>query len=187
MTRDELRGIINGISDEQLKKILDINSADIGKAKSGKEELSADLSAAREQICGFEKEVEELQKALGEAEKTKEELSMLQKSISEKEALDLAEKQEHDIMERFGKAAGEAKFLNDFTRNGIFGEFRTALNSPDFEGKTDAEVYEAIITGRENIFAPLESGIPMVVSVSGGLSQSLDDGDIREIMGLSRG
>ena len=26
MTRDEIRGIIEGISDEQLKKILDINS-----------------------------------------------------------------------------------------------------------------------------------------------------------------
>ena len=37
MTRDDLRGIIEGITDEQLKQILDIHSADIGKAKSGAE------------------------------------------------------------------------------------------------------------------------------------------------------
>lgn len=33
MTRDQVRNIISGITDEQLQQILDINSADIGKAK----------------------------------------------------------------------------------------------------------------------------------------------------------
>ena len=33
MTRDQLRQIIEGITDEQIKSILDINSADIGNAK----------------------------------------------------------------------------------------------------------------------------------------------------------
>ena len=33
MKREEIKAIVEGITDEQLKQILDINSADIGKAK----------------------------------------------------------------------------------------------------------------------------------------------------------
>lgn len=33
MTREEIKKIVEGITDEQLKQILDINSADIGKAR----------------------------------------------------------------------------------------------------------------------------------------------------------
>ncbi len=37
MTREDLRGIIEGITDEQLKKVLDINSSDIRKVKGNLE------------------------------------------------------------------------------------------------------------------------------------------------------
>lgn len=186
MTRDELRTIINGISDEQLKKILDINSADIGKAKSGKDELRTQLDAAAEKILGYEEQISALNESLGEAEKVKEELCTLQKTISEREAQDLAEKKRQEQLERFKKASDGAEFLNEYTERGLFGEFCAALANEESQGMTDAELYEKITSDKGNLFIPKGAEIPSVVSVSGGDAHGFDDGDIREIMGLSR-
>ncbi len=186
MTRDELRQIIEGISDEQLKSILDINSADIGKAKSGNESLRAQLDEAKTAISGFEEQIGALRESLGEAEKQKQELEELKKSVLEREAGDLAKKQEEELKKRFKAATEDAEFLNEYTQNGLFREFCSALSQPLSQGKTDAEVYEEIIAGKGNLFIPKGEGIPSVVSVSGGLPKDFDDGDIREIMGLSR-
>ena len=38
MTREQIKNIFPDITEDQLKAILDINSADIGKAKEAKEE-----------------------------------------------------------------------------------------------------------------------------------------------------
>ncbi len=186
MTRDELRQIIEGISDEQLKKVLDINSADIGKAKSGSSELRAQLDAAAEKILGYEEQINGLKESLGEAEKVKEELCMLQQTISEREAQDLAEKMRQEQLARFKKASEGAEFLNEYTERGLFAEFCTALAQEDGQGMTDAEVYEKITSKKGNLFIPKGTEIPSVVSVSGGGTPTIDDGDIREIMGLSR-
>ena len=40
MTREDLKRIIEGITDEQLKSILDINTTDIGKAKKIMKQLN---------------------------------------------------------------------------------------------------------------------------------------------------
>ena len=57
MTREELKKIVEGITDEQLKSILDINTADIGKAKkdydtikSENETLKTDKKSMNEKI-----------------------------------------------------------------------------------------------------------------------------------------
>ena len=186
MTRDELRQIIEGISDEQLKSILDINSADIGKAKSGNESLVAQLDEAKTTILGFEEQIGALRESLGEAEKQRQELEALKQSVLEREASDLAKKQEEELKARFRIVTEDARFLNEYTQNGIFREFCSSLDQPSSQGKTDAEVYEQIIEGKGNLFIPKDAEIPSVVSVSGGLPKDFDDGDIREIMGLSR-
>ena len=58
MTREEIKKIVEGITDEQLKAILDINSADIGKAKkdydtikSENDTLKADKKSLEDKIC----------------------------------------------------------------------------------------------------------------------------------------
>lgn len=62
MTRDQLRQIIDGITDEQVKSILDINSADIGNAKKPGETVQQQLDDALEKLKSFEGiDVNELQ------------------------------------------------------------------------------------------------------------------------------
>lgn len=55
MTRDRVRNIISGITDEQLQQILDINSADIGKAKEPIAALQQQLTTANNTISELEK------------------------------------------------------------------------------------------------------------------------------------
>ena len=57
MTRDDLRGIIEGITDDQLKRILDINSADIGKVKADLDKTKGDLETAKKTVLKVVAEV----------------------------------------------------------------------------------------------------------------------------------
>ncbi len=168
MTRDELRGIVEGITDEQLKQILDINSADIGKAKGSFKEMQQQLEEANRKLA----EGENLQAQLDEA----------------KQRLTEYEGREADraLSERFSAVSREDNFINELTRQGIENEFRAALQDKDNKDKADADIYQSIVDGRDNILIP-DGGIPKIVAVGptvGGGSFATDENEVREIMGL---
>ncbi len=183
MTRDELRGIIEGISDEQLKKILDINSSDIGKAKLGMEEKNLSIEKANKKIADMEAELNTLRESQCEAEKMKTKIDELQKVIDERNLEDERIAKETAIENRFNSVVGADKFLNDYTRNGIFALFSEALMAEGNQGKSDREIFEMITKGTENLFNR-ESSAPSVVASTMGFGGDLTHGDIREIMGL---
>lgn len=182
MTRDDLRGIIEGITDEQLKRILDINSADIGKVKADLDKAKGDLETANGKIADYEKEIGTLKESIGNAEAMQKKIDDLQASIDDRKKADEAAAADADMKNRFDTVCGEAKFLNEFTKNGLFNEFKTALADEANKTKSDKDIYEAITNGKDNIFEP-EGGIPSVVSGTGGGSP-VTDNDIRDIMGL---
>lgn len=182
MTRDDLRGIIEGITDEQLKKILDINSADIGKVKTDLETVKGNLETANGKIADYEKEIGTLKESIGNTEEMQKKIDTLQQSIDERKAADEAAALEKATADRFNAVCGEAKFLNEFTKNGLFAEFKTALADDANKTKSDKDIYEAITNGKDNIFMP-DGGIPGVASSTGGTS-TVSDNDVREIMGL---
>lgn len=182
MTRDDLRGIIEGITDEQLKRILDINSADIGKVKADLDKTKGDLETANGKIADYEKEIGTLRENIGNAETMQKKIDELQTSIDERKKADEAAAEETAMQGRFDAVCGEAKFLNEFTKNGLFNEFKAALADDSNKTKSDKDIYEAITNGKDNIFEP-DGGIPGVVSGTSGGSP-VGDNDIREIMGL---
>ena len=182
MTRDDLRGIIEGITDEQLKRILDINSADIGKVKADLDKAKGDVETANGKIADYEKEIGTLKESIGDTEAMQKKIDDLQASIDDRKKADEAAAADADMKNRFDTVCGEAKFLNEFTRNGLFNEFKTALADEANKTKSDKDIYEAITNGKDNIFEP-EGGIPGVVSSTGGGSP-VTDNDIRDIMGL---
>ncbi len=175
MTRDDLRGIVEGITDQQLKTILDIHSSDIGKAKTGAEELKAQLSAANSRIT-------ELEASIGEAETLRTRINELQKSIDERDAEAVAKEKTRLLEERFKSVAGDVSFINELTGKGIFSEFVSALEDSANAGRSDSEIFSSLTQGRDNLFAP-EGGFPTVVS-STAFGGDFTDSDIREIMGL---
>ncbi len=183
MTRDDLRGIVEGISDEQLKKILDINSLDIGKAKRGAEELKTELEGNAQKMAEMEKELDTLRMGQCEAEKVKKQAEELQKIIDDRRIRDEELAKTADLESRFTAVVGDAKFLNGFTRNGIFDTFCQAVQNSENQGKADSEIFGEITKDAENLFAtPVDT--PAVVASTMGFGGELSRGDIREIMGL---
>ncbi len=108
MTRDELRGIVEGITDEQLKKILDIHSNDIGRAKSNLEEVKAELEGAKTKIGEYETEIQGLKDNLTDSETVKTKLEELEKDIAARKEADEKAALENSFNERFAAVCGEA-------------------------------------------------------------------------------
>ena len=50
MTQNDVKNIFEGATAEQIKAVLDINSADIGKAKQSTEALQTELDEAKNKI-----------------------------------------------------------------------------------------------------------------------------------------
>jgi hypothetical protein len=50
---------------------------------------------------------------------------------------------------RFTAAVGDKKFVNDVTRNHVFGQFTEAAKDPSNEGKADADILAPLLEGHE--------------------------------------
>ena len=62
-------------------------------------------------------------------------------------------------MARFDKLHGERKYANDFTKNGIFAEFKEAVGKAENEGKSDADIFSALTKDRDGIFTNPNPGV----------------------------
>ena len=162
MTREDIKKHFPEATDEQISGLLDINSKDIGKHKTAAETASADLKKAKDTI-------EELEKNAKDA-------AALQKTIDDYKAAD--EKRQADAkaaaeraerLSRFDKAHGEAskdrKWLNDFTRDGIFSQFEKALTDDANKGKSDVQIYTSLVNDEKGVKPGL-----FEAQVSGGMS-----------------
>ena len=180
MKKEFLKGL--GLDDEVIDKIFAENGKDVNAAKSSVDELKAELETAQKKITDYETEIGGLRESVGEAEKLQEKIDKLQKDIDDRKAAEDAAKESKQLLDRFGKAIGEAQFLNEFTKEGVFTEFKAAVADESNTGKSDEEIYKSLVESRDNLFMP-EGGIPEIVPPSGGGGTEIDN-DVREIMGL---
>ena len=140
MTREEIKGILPDITDEQLKSVLDINSTDIGKAKKDYEAVSGQLATAKTTI-------KQLNDAKSDYDDIKRQLGEYQVAEQKRKNDELQAQKDAAIRSRFDKLHGERKYLNDFTQQGIFNEFKAALEKDESVGKSDADIFEGIVKG----------------------------------------
>lgn len=148
MTREDIKKHFPEATDDQISSLLDINSRDIGKYKKFADDAAAELKTAKDTIDNLEK--------------NKQDTAALQKTIDDYKAAD--EKRKADAkaaaeraerLSRFEKAHGEAgkdrKWLNDFTRDGIFAQFEKALIDDANKGKSDVQIYNSIINDDKGV------------------------------------
>ena len=113
----------------------------------------------------------------------KEQAEELQKIIDDRRTQDEEMEKAADLESRFTAVVGDAKFLNEFTRSGIFDTFCKAVQNGENQGKGDSEIFGEITKDADNLFAtPVDT--PAVVASTMGFGGQLSRGDIREIMGL---
>jgi chromosome segregation ATPase len=183
MTRDELKNIIEGITDEQLKSILDINTTDIGKAKKEAEDLKDDNETLRQDNGELKKKVKELTESLGDADDTKKKLEELQKDIKAREEKETAEKADAELTKAIEDAIGERTFTSEYAKQGLISDMKTEIAKPENKGKGYAEILDAFTKDKEGIFA--NPNQPADMEGMGGIDNNINENQMRAVMGLA--
>lgn len=187
MKRDEVRKIIPEITDEQLNKLLDMNSTDIGKAKMDYDKVKADLEKANADITTYQQKISDLEESVTSGEDFKKKFEDLKKEIEDeraetkRKADEAAE--EAALSERFKTVVGENKWRDELTEKAVYSEFKTALKDEANKGKGDKDILESLTKDKGYFSDPGRT--PGIFSRGTGFSGTgADDAAVRAAMGL---
>lgn len=137
MKREDIKKAFPEATEEQINGLLDINSADIGKAKVDLTATQQELTTARQTIADLEKnkaDVDKLQKTIDDYRAADEK--------REKDQQAAALRADHEA--RFGKVLGDRKFAHQYIHDGVFADFEKALSDEANKGKGDAEIFDSL-------------------------------------------
>ena len=143
-------------TDEQLKAVMDLNGADVEKAKSKVTALETELKEKKSDFDKLNTEFEALKtaNASGEDWKAKFEALQAENVAKEKQAEAdriLAEKNA-DIEKRFAECVGDKKFSHDAIKADYLKKFAEALESEEYKGKGDIDIFHALTKDDKNAF-----------------------------------
>lgn len=171
-----------GLDEDTIAKIQAESGKDVQAEKDKTKKALDDLEKANKQVADYDGKVKELeaQDAAGLSAKVAE----LQKIIDERKAADDKAVREKNLNDRFDKATGERKYLNDFTRAGILSEFVKASEDKANAGKSDTDILTELVKDRAGIF---ESGQKIVElpGIGKGDPGAYSIEKARAVMGLS--
>ena len=188
MKREDIKKIFPDATEEQLKGLLDINTADIGKAKGELETVRADLEKANGTLKEYETTIADLKKSAEGNEDFKKKFEELEQRIAdEKAAAERKAKEEAEEAEysnRFKTVVGEQKWRDELTEKAVYAEFKTALQDEANKGKGDKDILAALTQDKE-YFAKDPARVPAFSRWTGFAGGAADDAAVRAAMGLS--
>jgi len=183
MTRDDIKKLFEGATDDQIKALLDINSGDIGKAKGDHADLLDKLKTAQDDLVAAKTTIGGLEKNKGDTTALQTEIDKY-KAAEEKRATDeKTAAARAEITGRFDKALGDRKFAHAYIRNGVLSDFEKALADETNRGKGDAELFDALTKDKDGIFASQNPMNPNMGDMGAG-KPPIDDAQARTVMGL---
>ena len=188
MKREDIKKIFPDATEEQLKGLLDINTADIGKAKGEFEAVKADLEKANGTLKEYETTIADMKKSAEGNEDFKKKFEDLEQRIAdekaeaEKKAKEEAEEAEYS--NRFKTVVGEQKWRDALTEKAVYAEFKTALQDEANKGKGDKDILAALTQDKE-YFAKDPARVPAFSRGTGFAGGEVDDAAVRAAMGLS--
>ena len=188
MKREDIKKFFPDATEEQLKGLLDINTADIGKAKGELETVKADLEKANGTLKEYETTIADLKKSAEGNEDFKKKFEDLEQRIAvekaeeEKKAKEEAEEAEYS--NRFKTVVGEQKWRDALTEKAVYAEFKTALQDEANKGKGDKDILAALTQDKE-YFAKDPARVPAFSRGTGFAGGEVDDAAVRAAMGLS--
>lgn len=167
MKREEIKAIFPEATDEQLKSVMDLNGADVEKAKSKVTSLENELKEKKSDFEKLNTEFEALKtaNASGEEWKTKYEAIVAENEAKAKQAEAeriLAEKNA-DTEKRFNECVGDKKFSHDAIKASYLKKFADALDSEEYKGKGDAEIFHSLTKDDATAFTGVQA-----VKLAGG-------------------
>lgn len=188
MKREDIKKFFPDATEEQLKGLLDINTADIGKAKGELETVKANLEKANGTLKEYETTIADLKKSAEGNEDFKKKFEELEQRIAdekaeaEKKAKEEAEEAEYSS--RFNTVVGEQKWRDELTEKAVYAEFKTALQDEANKGKGDKDILAALTQDKE-YFAKDPARVPAFSRGTGFAGGEVDDAAVRAAMGLS--
>lgn len=172
-----------GLEKEQVDKILDENSQDIGKAKGDSEKIQKDLDAAnaeveslKGQISDRDKQLETLKNSTGDVEAMKQQIATLQADNKAKDEAHAAEIKQLKIDAAIDSALTGAKAKNNTAVKALLKDLDKAELAEDGTIKGLAEQIEALQKSDAYLFNTTTKKQTQVKGAQPGESGN-DDGD----------
>lgn len=137
MKRDDVTKVFPEATKEQIDMLLNIASGDIGRFRTERDELQNRVEQMQAQIDAMKQNTDDV-------EKLKAQLADFESKEKERAEADAAKAARAELEERFGKAAGDRKFIHDMVREGVMQDFARAIADKENTGKADAEIFNAI-------------------------------------------
>lgn len=152
MKREDIKKFFPDATEEQLKGLLDINTADIGKAKGELETVRAELEKANGTLKEYETTIADMKKSAEGNEDFKKKFEDLEQRIADEKA-EAARKEkeaaaEAEYSNRFKTVVGEQKWRDELTEKAVYAEFKTALQDEANKGKGDKDILETLTKDR---------------------------------------
>ena len=154
MEREFLRNL--GLTKEQEDAIMEEHGKTVKTHIDGKNTALADLSKANEKLA-----------TVADYDTIKSELETFRagQPAIDQELQELREwKKGREYGDRFTAVVGEKKFVNEVTREHVFGKFTAAVADPANEGKTDSDIFAAVTDGKDAEWFASKVGIVMTPS-----------------------
>lgn len=183
MKREDIAKIFEGATDEQISKLLDINSADIGKAKGAASKVQEDLDAANAALAKAQETIKTLEANKGDLEKVQKELDDY-KAAEEQRVKDAKAAEERaELMNRMDAVMGDRKFIHDRMRDIVADEFGKAIKDKANLGKADKDIFDAV-TKDQGYFASMNPPAGNMGSVGAISDEAAHMAAMRAAMGL---
>lgn len=173
-----MREFLKGL--ELDKETIDTIMAEHGKLITEAKEKTQELE---NKVKDYETKIGELSSKAETNTKVQEELDNLKKSIAENEAKAKAKAEDEILTKNITSAFGDKKFVNDYTKNAIVNDIKTALKDNNNAGKSAKDLFEELTKDKEGIFDNPNKGVstPPTGDVNTGLAKENHD---RELLGL---
>lgn len=173
-----MREFLKGL--ELDKETIDTIMAEHGKLITEAKEKTQELE---NKVKDYESKIGELSSKAETNTKVQEELDNLKKSIAENEAKAKAKAEDEILTKNITSAFGDKKFVNEYTKNAIVNDIKTALKDSNNAGKSAKDLFEELTKDKEGIFDNPNKGvsIPPTGDVNTNLVKENHD---RELLGL---
>lgn len=169
MKREEIKSIFPDATDEQLKAVMDLNGKEVEKNKK----LESELKEKKEELENLNTEMETLKTANASGDEWKAKFEALQADNEAKarqaEADRLVAEKKADVEKRFSACVGEKQFSHDAIKESYLQKFSDALESEDYKGKGDAEIFHALTKDDATAFTGVTA-----VKLQGGTPQGVN-------------
>lgn len=141
------------LENEQIDKVMALYGKAIGKYEKEVETLKNEKSDLETKLNTYETKIKEFDENSKENAEWKTKYEELQTTISEQEAKRKAKEEDDILTNNINQVFGDKKFVNDFTKNAIVEQIKTALKDNANLGKSAKDLFEEITKGKDGIFA----------------------------------